>query len=480
MPFFMQCPFCRERFNLPYSVVVIGCPLCGKTFVVDHLTEGFSWESSTPTAATLPVPQKVLSPNLAEPKPILEEPSDPPVIEDQVDPQKTLPLDFPEPLPVFAEASAPPVIEDQANPVPLDFPEPLPIFTEAPAPPVIEDQVKPAHKTAPAQELLETAPLEESPPEPPPSSTDRVKPVPKIVPTPVLPRPAPSDAEDEEDSTFPDWLSPWSLAAFGFGVVALLLASLLGVRILTIGLSGGGIVMAVLGFWTNLQKGPARDRVTLALGGTISGGVLILALFVPGVINSRWARDFSVPAGDPNKLVQVPRDQPRLEGKPLSPDDWVDAVQDAIRQDDVFIRLESVQIDQLADKGENKYLQVHLRLGNSGHERTIVVTGFSPDKDQPVLTDESGKPYPFLEQRLRKRPRGGRGPLVFDLTGPQEKEVAATGYLDVLLVFEAPAATVAALNLEVPAAAWGRTGVCKFRFPESFKVEVKKGKSWQP
>jgi hypothetical protein len=159
----------------------------------------------------------------------------------------------------------------------------------------------------------------------------------------------------------------------------------------------------------------------------------------------------------------------------LSEEDWVDAVREAIRQADVFIRVESIQIDHLADKGENKYLLVYLRLANSGHERTIAVAGFSRETHQPVLTDGSGRHYAFLEERLRKR--RGRGPIVFDVVGPQAREMPATGFLDQLLVFAAPQGKAEALNLELPASAWGRTGVCKFRCQRFFKADIglKKG-----
>jgi hypothetical protein len=279
-----------------------------------------------------------------------------------------------------------------------------------------------------------------------------------------------------DDGPLPDWVNAWGLAAFGLGVLALLLASpyLLGVRLLTISLSVCGVVVLLLGLWSD-RNNPRKGRISLALGGLLSGAVLFFAAFVPGIINSRWTRDFSVPTSDPNSLVVVRRDYPRDEGKSLSAEDWVDAVREAIRQDEVYVRVESVQVDRLADNGENKYVLVFLRLGNSGHERSVRFAGFSRDQHKPILTDNEGKQYPFLEQRPRKLAQGA-GKVVFEASPLRERELPATGFLDQLLVFEGAPVKMEEMHLELPASAWGRTGVCRFRCPGLFKVERNKGK----
>jgi hypothetical protein len=515
MPFFMQCPFCQQRFNLPYTVVVIGCPICGKTFLVDHLSEGCSWVSTDVPAATGPEDKPVLQaspPKLLESMPIIGKTSDSPVTVDVKPAAKTAsvpelrePIPFfvevskssvaqdggkpasesaavpelPEPMPMFAETLDPPLTEDEVNAAcktasVAELPEPFPIFEETPTPPAVEEVVKPASKSASTPELVKPIPIFVRTSDSPVSDIDKTKPAPKIVAPAPLPQ-APATDEDVDDA-IPKWLNPWGLAAFMLAVSALLLASLTGLRILTITLSALGLAVAGLGIWTKSED-QTKGRLSLALGGSMNGVLLLLVLFVPGVIHSRWAMDFSVPRSDPNKLAAVPRDEPRHEGKSLSPEEWVDAVKEAIRQDDVFVRVESVQIDRLADRGDNRYVLVHLRLANSGHERTIAVTGFGRDKDQPVLTDNSGRAYPFVEERPRKLGRG-RGPLIFENAGSKVRELAATGFLDQLLIFEAPSAKIEAFNLEVPTSAWGRAGVCKFRCPGSFKASVglKKGK----
>jgi hypothetical protein len=380
MPFFMQCPNCRNKFNVRYEAVMTTCPNCLLSFAVDHLAEGFSWEGTEPAAIETGETE--------------------------------------------AEAVA-----------------------EMPAAPVAQAPV-----------------------------LDEAKPVPRTVPAAPLPQSPATDDDEEEVAGLPRWLGPWGLATCAFAVLALLLASVVGVRILTITLCVCGLMAAGIGFWTRDQA-QRKGRLSLALGATCNALLLLLALFLPGVINSRWARDFGVAASDPNKQVVVPRDQPRDQGRPLSDGEWVNPVKEAIRQDEVFTRVESVQVDRLADKGDNKYLLVYLRLANSGYGRTVPVETFSREKHRPLLTDDSGREYAFLEERPRK-PLRGRGPVTFETACPPVREMPATGFLDQMLVFEAPSGKVGALNLEVPASAWGRTGSCRFRSPGLFdaSADAKKGK----
>src|SRR6516164_9754739 len=134
MPFFMQCHFCQNKFNLPYTAVETTCPNCHQRFRVDHLDKAFTWEESPPPAVT--------------------------------------------------------ELEDFEL-VPKSF--------SALAPPVEPNYMKPVAKTTPA---------------------------------PRVPQPLPTDFEDDISAS--NWVSPWGLAAFCFAVLALLLASVVGMRILTI------------------------------------------------------------------------------------------------------------------------------------------------------------------------------------------------------------------------------------------------------
>src|SRR5713101_5046079 len=83
MPFFMQCPYCRNKFSLPYSVMVTACPNCMKSFPVDHLDKAFTWEPTSPPAVagaedSKPVSRTAPAAELPEPFPISRGTSAPP------------------------------------------------------------------------------------------------------------------------------------------------------------------------------------------------------------------------------------------------------------------------------------------------------------------------------------------------------------------------------------------------------------------
>src|SRR6266513_2166625 len=98
-------------------------------------------------------------------------------------------------------------------------------------------------------------------------------------------------------------ISPWGLAAFDLAVLGLLLASLVGVRWLTLTLAALGALTALLGIPAARKKREARESLVLALGGIVSGAVLSVALFFPGLINDFWALDRTVAEPDANQQV---------------------------------------------------------------------------------------------------------------------------------------------------------------------------------
>jgi len=173
----------------------------------------------------------------------------------------------------------------------------------------------------------------------------------------------------------PAWVSPWGLAALMLGTAALLAASLIGERLVTLLLSAGGLTAVVLGRRATGAERTSSDGVWLALAGALSGLVLVLTIFSPGVLNNRWAIDFAVPQVDPDEQVVVPLNKPRDQGTVLTADDWVDASKDAIRQDDLLLNVESVQVGPLEDKGPGAYGAVHIRFANIG-SGTINFQGF--------------------------------------------------------------------------------------------------------
>ena len=259
-------------------------------------------------------------------------------------------------------------------------------------------------------------------------------------------------------------MNPWGFAACGAATLALLVATLTAVYWLTVALAVAGIGMAFWGTCTTSAERWPRGRVSLFSSGGLNALILLLALFVPGVLNGWWSIDVAPPKRDRNALVVVPRDNPLDEGKPLE-SEWTNAETEAVRQDDVLIRLESVRVSRLPKK-PGLYFLVHFRLSAVGSGETIRFEGYAAGGDGPRLTDDFGKSYAFVEQRKRKEtpgPRGRRGTLVFEEAPPEPVDVVPDRSLDLVLVFDGVPAQFVPVKLELPASAWGREGLCRFR-----------------
>lgn len=267
-------------------------------------------------------------------------------------------------------------------------------------------------------------------------------------------QPAAPLAGDEGTLFHGTWVNPYGAGAFALATAALLSASLVGVRMLTIVLAIVGLLVPALGVFAGKEHREIKDWVWFTLGSAMNGLVLFLALFMPGFLNAFWALDVAVPT-DPDKQVAVPRDQPRAAGKPLTADDWVDAGVEAIRQDTVLVRVKSIK--------SGSSLQIHLEIVNLGSEM-ITITGLGVDKNTPGLTDGSGHSYEFVKRQQRTNIEG---PLVFADVAEKGVELGMNERQDYLLLFEAPPSGID-LKLEVPTSAWGRNGRCKFRIPATF------------
>jgi hypothetical protein len=241
------------------------------------------------------------------------------------------------------------------------------------------------------------------------------------VPIPVAKKKRQREEDDDEVNLMPAWASPWGLAAFGFGVLGLFLAAIVQIRLLTVVLAALGLAALTRGWVVTKGKRQTKDQVWLSLGGVLCGGLFLLSVFAPGILNHRWAIDTAVARIDPNKLEVAARG--RLdEKKPLTADDWVDAATEVIFQHDAVVRLESVKVGPLEDKGAASYLLVHFRLVNIGREQIIKFQGFSNPSHLPVLKDNSGRSYAFLEQRPRMMVAGPEGQAV---SGPPARGMSA-------------------------------------------------------
>jgi hypothetical protein len=288
--------------------------------------------------------------------------------------------------------------------------------------------------------------------------------------------PANAGAEQTEESEWPPWLSAYGAAAAALAGLAVFTAAVLAQRFVTIGILAAGLAVTWLGIRATRGKRTTSDIVGLLTGGGLCVLGVLLALFVPAVLNRFWGMDFSVARADPDQQVQVRRTEPREPGRPLSAEEWIDAATAAIRQGDAVIRVEGGEAGPLPGKGDESFLQIRLGLANVGFERYIPFEGFARDKHAPVLSDDTGHTYLFVEQRRRKRGPGPKGMAaaepVFEAAPARIVHIVPNRSVERLLVFEGSATGLPgkALKLELPAAAWGRRGVCKMRITVPFET----------
>ena len=120
---------------------------------------------------------------------------------------------------------------------------------------------------------------------------------------------------------------------------------------MTVALSALGIVLVAWGFWTTRQDRRLADQIWFLASGVLSVVVLALVVFVPQALNAWWALDTAVLKADSNEIVVVPRDRPKDKGRLLSKETWADAASEAIRQDDVVMRIETAKIGPLSIDG---------------------------------------------------------------------------------------------------------------------------------
>jgi putative heme-binding domain-containing protein len=242
------------------------------------------------------------------------------------------------------------------------------------------------------------------------------------------------------------WWSYWGLAALACAAVAVVFGVLTGVKSLTLALATVGLALALTAVWANCRSARKSRWGIIASGAVCSAAVLGLGLAAPGLLNSFWAMDALHVEAVTDQLEAVPREDALKEGKPLTGDDWANAVAEAIRQDDLVIQIEGVRMGQLPERGSESFLLVHFVMTQFKHDRTVKFERYTSTGVTPRLTDETGRSYRFIGERVRKPPSK------FDVLLK----------VDHLLLFEPAPPTVRSLKLELPAAAWQREGVCRF------------------
>jgi hypothetical protein len=174
--------------------------------------------------------------------------------------------------------------------------------------------------------------------------------------------------------------------------------------------------------------------------------------------------DFAVPQPDQNKQWLVARDNGD-EGKELSSGDRVDAQTHAIRQGDILIRVESAVVERIPGQ-DQPVLLVALHVANVGPLHHVIYHGQASGEHPVIVRDSRGKELPRRDLGDRAKKLGQVG-TVSMLPIHDVKD---------LLAVEAPWSGTAHVEVDLPAATWGREGVCKFTIPASFIVRKNRGK----
>lgn len=318
------------------------------------------------------------------------------------------------------------------DPPPIDDPTPLPAPRPA-APPT--DETRP-HATA--EDVTEPSPV--LPPDPPP------------VPRPPVVVSAPAD-ESAAAADFAQVVALGSLLLFGAAMLATLFPY---GRAVGLGLAGVG---AVAGLVCLVAEG--RARLIAAAGAVLNLGTVALLALAPG-----WLGLDPWQAGAADDAPTGPQ-AIRHDTGIATAADWVDAAEASWGFRDVRVTVHSVAlapVELVGPKGakrrtKEQYLRLALRVSNEGVERRIELSGWAVGAGTPGvrLTDPAGTPLQ---------------PKVFD----QGWEPARPGYMsglfpgkaaEVPFTFEAPAARVEYLRLELPGAAVGLEEPIRFQLPWS-------------
>jgi hypothetical protein len=270
-----------------------------------------------------------------------------------------------------------------------------------------------------------------------------------VAPLPLFPSP-PAPAAG------PGWGNAGGAVALFLASLGLLGAGLTLPRLATVALAGLGVLAGLAGAVAARAQWQIKDTVWLCLGAGGSALLLTLALFLPGWLNARWGMDFAVPEPDWNRQIMVSRDN-QSEVKELTGGERVNAETNAIRQGDILIRVESAAINRLQEK-EPPLLLLTLHVANVGHLHNVTYHGQARGAQGAVVRDSRGKELPRRDLGAQAKKAGQVGTAV----------VLPTHEVKDVLAVEAPWSGTAYVELDLPAAAWGRGGVCPFTIPATF------------
>jgi hypothetical protein len=283
--------------------------------------------------------------------------------------------------------------------------------------------------------------------------------VPSERPEPSAARRPPKPQDDEEQT--PRAIDPLGAGALFLGCAALWCAWATALCGFVIPLSGAALLAGMVALVRAVRS--ARSRLTFpGASVALAVAVLVLAMAFPGLLGPAYLGFKGQRATDPTAVRRLP-----LPGKDAGPDtedpEWADASRTALQQGQVTLQVAEVKVaprrlEPAPSKTgkESVFLVIRLRVRQvpqpAALAKTRDDTAALKEKHRPTVTDPDGKVYELLEVQAGGAAEKTRGPSAFGLSSRE-------------LVFEAPAADVRVLRLEVPAAAWGGRGTFRFRIP---------------
>jgi hypothetical protein len=245
-------------------------------------------------------------------------------------------------------------------------------------------------------------------------------------------------------------------------------ASVFALPLLTLVLSGIGVVLGGIGVWRGLE--PQRGALlTPAAGSVVSFLVLAVALFWPGLFGPDFRDDDDA---DPNQdrhlaipLIDAKPGRGPLtvaKGPPNSAADlaWVDASCAAVQVNDVRVQVVTAGVSRVKGKtgqADREFLVIGVRVTNIGAARIISFTGWSGSGDAVRLMDDLGSSYPH---------QSSTSGVKFPGQADGAQEVFWGGrFAEDSLAFPVPSRNAQWLYLELPGSACASPGSFRLAIP---------------
>jgi hypothetical protein len=273
---------------------------------------------------------------------------------------------------------------------------------------------------------------------------------------------APS-SDDREDEPRQAWLGVDAVSAFALccAGVGLLTASFPPMYILTVILTGAGLLLGLVGLL--LRRAAGQGILWPAVALVVSVPVLGLTLFFPDALGGRPTDVRSRPDPFAGKMVRVPLNAtPGTTPIVVEETEWVDASRELIRLGEIAVRVTSAAIQRLdppkpgsSKSKEETNLAIRLRIQNVGTSQKIPFTSWAAPDSSATLRDSQERLYKSWPTGLARQNK----PDWPNMDLPPFKDT------DDVLEFEVPRPGAESLRLELPAGAFGGNGLLRFRIP---------------